>query len=155
MAADLVGSVLRVAAATAAYAVLHSALASTQAKAAAARLFGTQARNGLYRVAYNGQAVVTFGLLLAYLLRQPDRVLYRLTGPSATAARVGQALGWAYAVAAAREVGLLRITGLASFGAWMRAAADSAAPGAREPLVEPEPEAQGPSPDGTGELRAK
>ena len=155
MAADPVGSVLRVAAATAAYAVLHSALASTQAKAATGRLFGTQARNGLYRVAYNGQAVVTFGLLLAYLLRQPDRVLYRLTGPAAAAARVGQALGWAYAVAAAREVGLLRITGLASFGAWMRAAADSAAPGARAPLVEPEPEAQGPSPDGTGELRAR
>jgi protein-S-isoprenylcysteine O-methyltransferase Ste14 len=150
---ELTRSVVKVVVATAAYAGLHSALASSQAKEAAARVLGTPARNGLYRAAYNAQAVVTFAALLGYLLPQPDRVLYRLTGPAAVAARVGQLLGWAWAVAAAWEVGVLRITGLAELGAWARAVARPKNSGGYERLVEPEPEAQGPAPDGVGELR--
>jgi hypothetical protein len=44
-------SMLKVAAATAAFGVVHSILASRPAKRAAARTFGERNRNGLYRIA--------------------------------------------------------------------------------------------------------
>lgn len=84
-------SMLKVAAATAAFGVVHSVLASRTAKRAAARRFGERNRNGLYRVFYIGQSLVTFGLLAAYIRRQPSRELYRIEGPLAfllTAARL-------------------------------------------------------------------
>jgi hypothetical protein len=49
-----------VAALVAAYALLHSALASRQAKDLARRWAGARRRNGLYRFLYNAQALVTF-----------------------------------------------------------------------------------------------
>jgi len=55
---------------------------------------------------------------------------------------VGQAFWMLYAVWAAYEVGLLRITGLASVWAWLQRRED----------VPPEPEAQGPAADDAGRL---
>jgi protein-S-isoprenylcysteine O-methyltransferase Ste14 len=150
---DLTRAAVRTALATAAYGVLHSALASRQAKDAAARVFGERHRNGLYRAAYNVQSIATLGLLIAYLLRQPDRVLYRLNGPATVAARAGQAAALAYAVAAAWEVGVLRVTGIASATAWARWVVGSlvGSSGNAAPAPVPaEPEAQGPAPDAAG-----
>jgi hypothetical protein len=76
-------SMLKVAAATAAFGVVHSLLASRTAKGAAASRFGERNRNGLYRVFYVGQSLVTFGLLAAYIRRQPSRELYRVEAPLA------------------------------------------------------------------------
>jgi hypothetical protein len=76
-------SMLKIAAATAAFGLCHSALASRTAKRAAARTFGERSRNGLYRVFYIGQSFVTFGLIAAYIRRQPSRQLYRTQGPLA------------------------------------------------------------------------
>ena len=76
-------SMLKVAAATAAFGVVHSLLASRTAKRAATRMFGERNRNGLYRVAYIGQSFVTFGVLADYIRRQPSRELYRVEGPLA------------------------------------------------------------------------
>lgn len=43
-------SMLKVAAATAVFGLVHSALASRSAKRAAAKIFGERNRNGLYRL---------------------------------------------------------------------------------------------------------
>jgi methanethiol S-methyltransferase len=165
------GSAARVAAGTVAYGVVHSALASRQAKDAAARLLGRRQRNGLYRALYNGQAVVTFAVFLWYVARLPDRELYRASGRLALAMRLGQAAALVYAVAVARTVGLGGITGLAGLVAWVRSRAGvqtrpapeanlradarvAARPGQeRGAAVPPEPEAQGPSLAADGRLR--
>ena len=132
----------KVIAATAAFAVVHSALASAKLKdAAAARVpFGRE----LYRVAYNAQAVLTFGALVAYIARRPKRTLYRLRGPVAAAMRVGQLGGIAFAVWAARSTGVARLAGLDNLSAIL----------AGRPTVPP-PAAQGPESDDAGALRVR
>src|SRR3990170_4384989 len=132
-------SMLKVAAATALFGLVHSALASRRAKRAAAETFGERNRNGLYRVFYIGQSLVTFGLLAAYIRRQPSRELYRVEGPLAFLMHAVQAGALVYTTAAAGQVGLRRITGLESFLAWLG-----------DGLVPPEPEAQGPALDEEG-----
>ena len=136
-------SILKVAAATAAFGVIHSLLASRPAKRAAARHFGERNRNGLYRVLYIGQSLVTFGLLAAYIRRQPSRELYRIEGPLALLMHAIQAGALVYATSAAGQVGLRRITGLESFLAWLG-----------DGPVPPEPEAQGPALDIEGRHNA-
>ena len=139
------GSAGRIVAATALFALVHSALASRAAKAAATRLLGERARDGWYRAFYNAQAVATTGALVAWGMRQPDRTLYRVRGPLALLLRAGQLAGLAFGAAAVREVGLARMAGVTSATAWARDAAD----------VPPEPEAQGPAPDASGRLRTR
>lgn len=134
---------LKVAAATAAFGVVHSVLASRTAKRAAARRFGERNRNGLYRVFYIGQSFVTLGLLAAYVRRQPSRELYRIEGSLAWLMHAVQAGAVVYATAAAGQVGLRRITGLESFAAWLG-----------DGPVPPEPEAQGPALDDEGRRHA-
>ena len=84
-------SMLKVAAATAAFGLAHSALASRSAKRAAARTFGERNRNGLYRAFYIGQSLVTLGMLAGYIRRQPSRELYRVEGPLAALMHAAQA----------------------------------------------------------------
>jgi len=134
---------LKVAAATAAFGVVHSFLASHTAKRAATRTFGERNRNGLYRVFYIGQSFVTFGLLAAYIRRQPSRELYRVERPLAHLIHAIQAGALVYATSAAGQVGLWRITGLESFLAWLG-----------DGPVPPEPEAQGPALDEEGRRHA-
>lgn len=132
-------SMVKVMAATAVFGLAHSALASRAAKRAAARTFGERNRNGLYRVFYLAQSVVTFGMLAAYIRRQPSRELYRVEGPAALMMHVIQAGAVVYATSAARQVGFRRILGLDSFLSWL---GDGSVPA--------EPEAQGPALDAEG-----
>lgn len=136
-------SMLKVAAATAAFGVVHSVLASRAAKRAAVRTIGERNRNGLYRGIYNGQALVTFGLLAAYIRHQPGRELYRIEGPLAYLMHAIQAGAVVYVVGATNRIGLQRISGLESFLAWLGVGP-----------VPPEPEAQGPALDDEGLRRA-
>jgi hypothetical protein len=136
-------SMLKVAAATAAFGAVHSLLASRPAKQAAARTFGERNRNGLYRVFYIGQSLVTFGLLTSYIRRQPSREIYQIEGPLAALMRAAQAGSLVFATAAAHQVGLQRIIGLESFRAWLGAGP-----------VPAEPEAQGPALDEHGRNRS-
>jgi len=55
------GSAGKIAGVSLAWAILHSALASRQAKKSARRLVGPRRRNGLYRLAYNLQSFATVG----------------------------------------------------------------------------------------------
>jgi hypothetical protein len=137
-------SMLKTALATAAFGLVHSALASRPAKRAAEHVFGHRARNGLYRPLYIAQSIVTTAALTAYVRRLPDRELYRARGPLAFLMRGGQVAGLAYMAWAAREVGLRRLTGLEGLEAWS----------AGEPEVQPEVEAQGPAPGVGGAMRA-
>lgn len=65
-------------AAMAAWALVHSLLATERSKEAAARLLGRRRRDGLYRIVYNGIAVVSTVALAVYLHRLPDREVYRV-----------------------------------------------------------------------------
>ena len=132
-------SMLKVMAATAAFALVHSALASRTAKRAAAGAFGERNFDGLYRIFYISQSVVTFGTLTAYICKLPNRELYHVKGPLRWVLRAGQVLAGGQAFAAARQVGIRRITGLESLTCWL---ADCPVPAV--------PEAQGPALDDEG-----
>lgn len=134
---------LRVVAATAAFAAVHSLLASRAAKARVRRLVGDRARDGWYRVLFNAQALATFAALGAYARRLPDRTLWEARGPLRLLLHDGQLAGLAFAAQAVREVGVGRMAGTTSLAAWTR----------RDGEVPPEPEAQGPAPDASGRLR--
>ncbi len=128
--------ILRVFLATGLFGLIHSLLASTYAKQRAADWLGPRQRSGLYRVFFILQSALTLAGLLAYLSRLPDRTLYRARGWSARLLRLGQLSGLIFATAAAWQVGLARITGLAPLLAYLRGDAQ----------VQSEPEAQGPAP---------
>jgi methanethiol S-methyltransferase len=125
----------------AAYAVVHSLLASMQIKDLARRFAGARYRYGLYRFLFNAQAVLLFGLAARAFWRLPDRTLYRVPAPWSYLMHAGQASGLALMLAAAHGVGLARITGLGPLAALLTGG---------EP--EPEPEAQGPPPDADGRM---
>ena len=135
-------SMFKVIAATTAFAIVHSALASHGAKRAATKTFGERHRNGLYRVVFITQSAVTFAVLAAYMRRQPSREIYRVRPPVSLAMHGAQVTALVYATAAARQVGIRRIVGLTSFVAWLG-----------EGPVLPEPEAQGPALDEQGLAR--
>lgn len=130
---------LKIMVATALYGGFHSACATLFAKRKASAVAGERARNGLYRVLYIAQSLMTFGMFAAYAWRQPHRQVYRIRGPIAVLMHMGQIAALLYATWAASQVGIRRITGLANLSAWLKG----------KP-VEPEPEAQGPALDKEG-----
>jgi protein-S-isoprenylcysteine O-methyltransferase Ste14 len=130
-------SVTRVAAATIAFACLHSLLASLPAKQFARRRAGDRRYRAFYRPFFVAQAGVICAALAWFVLRQPDRVLYRLRGPALLAALSGQAAALAYGYWAAQSVGFARLSG-----------ADGLLAYARGQMVPPEQAAQGPDPVG-------
>jgi methanethiol S-methyltransferase len=118
------GHVGRMALAFSAVASLHSVLASRAAKRAAARLVGERNRNAFYRPFYLAQSVVSFGGLVLYLERMPDRVVWK-AGP-AMSALFNTARGAALLamVSAVNQIGWDRLLGIRGFKAW-RAGAES------------------------------
>jgi len=137
-------SVLRTAAGTLLFGGVHSLLASRQAKEGATRLAGRRQRSGLYRGFFILQSFLTLGLLWNFTRPLPDRVIYHVRGFPAALMRLVQALGLAHAVYAAGQVGLLEISGMRSGLEWLQG----------RPDVQPEPEAQGPRLDSSGNLKA-
>ena len=122
--------------ATAAFGLVHSLLASSSAKDAAARVFGTRARNVFYRPFFIAQSFLGLAALARVVFRGRTRTLYEVRGAPALALQLGRGLGLAYAAWAVRHVGFAEITGLRGLAEW----ADG------EDDIAPEPEAQGPSP---------
>ena len=133
---------MSVASATALFAAVHSLLASTRVKdAVAARVpHGRE----LYRAAYNAHAVLAFGALVTFIVRQPSRTVWRVRGPAAKLMRVGQLGGIVLAIDAARATGILTLSGLDNLMAVI---------GGTEP--HPVPAAQGPERDARGSLRIR
>ena len=123
------------------WAIVHSILASKMAKNLARRIAGPRCRDGLYRVAYNAQAVVTLALATRSFLRLPDRELYRATPPLSWLFRAGQAVSLGVLLSGVRAVGVLDFAGLSRLGGFLAG---------RDPG--PEPEAQGPPIGADGEM---
>lgn len=136
-------SMLKVAAATGVFGLVHSAFASRAAKQTATETWGERNRNGLYRVFFIGQSFAAFALLYRYIRNQPSRELYHVRGPLAVLMHAGQIVAVGYATSAAHQVGISRITGLKSFLAWLG-----------NGPVPAEPPAQGPALDEVGRTHA-
>jgi len=132
-------SMFKTVAAIAAFGLLHSALASREAKRLAARTFGERNRNGLYRVFYIGQSAIATALLVDYIRRLPSRDIYHVKGGLAAVMHAAQVGALIYATTAAKQVGIGRITGIRSLVLWLG-----------DGPVPPEPEAQGPALDEEG-----
>jgi len=123
------------------FAVAHSALASRRAKGRADALLGERRSAGLYRFTFNALSVVKLIALFGYLHRLPDRTLYRVRGVPRLLMHAGQLLSLGMIVAAARQAGFGRISGVAPLGDLL--AGDD---------VQPPPAAQHPAPRNSDEL---
>jgi hypothetical protein len=63
------------------WALVHTALASKQAKGVARQIAGPHYRDGLYRFAFNAQSVLSLVWATLRFSRLPDRELYRVRPP--------------------------------------------------------------------------
>jgi methanethiol S-methyltransferase len=124
---------LRVVGICALWALVHSALASKQAKDMARRIAGPRHRDGLYRFAYNAQSVATLAWAALRFSRLPDRDLYRVRPPWSWLFRASQATSLGVLLSGVRVMGILRFAGLTPLRDLL-AGRD----------VRPAPEAQGP-----------
>jgi protein-S-isoprenylcysteine O-methyltransferase Ste14 len=129
---------------TGAYALIHSLLASRQAKRLAECIVGRRYRNGLYRGFYIVQATVTTAWGIRLFLCLPDRELYHARAPWSYVLGAIQISGAALLASAISIVGFRRLTGLEQAAALLRGVEPNA-----------EPEAQGPPPTATGEIDAR
>ena len=123
------------------WAGIHSLLASRRAKDASTRVAGARARDGLYRLAYNAQSVVTVAWAARRLARLPDRELYEVRPPGSWLFRAGQICSLGVLFSGVRVVGVLEFAGIIPF--W-RALTGRAS--------RPEAEAQGPPMGADGEM---
>lgn len=123
----------KMALATTAFALVHSALASRAAKRQAAQLMGQHRADAFYRLFFVGQSVLGFAGLIAYGARLPRRTLYHVSGPAALLLRAGQAGGLACLYAAARQPGVAYLTGMRHLHAWRHGLPMPAGPHAQGP----------------------
>ena len=137
-------SIVKITAATLLFAGIHSLLASRGAKRIASRMLSERKRNALYRPFFNVQAVITFGALVLYGSRLPDRELYRAPKPLARLMQFGQVISVLYLLYGARQIGFLRFAGVPNLLAFLSC----------QTSVPREPEGQGPIIDVDGEMKA-
>jgi protein-S-isoprenylcysteine O-methyltransferase Ste14 len=123
------------------WALVHSLLASKQAKDLARRVLGAHYRDGLYRVAYNVQAVVLLAWAARWFARLPDRELYRVRPPFSWLFRAGQAASLGVLLSGVRVIGIPEFAGITPL--WKLLAGKA---------ITPEPEAQGPPIGAGGEV---
>jgi protein-S-isoprenylcysteine O-methyltransferase Ste14 len=115
------------------WALIHSLLASKQAKDLARRISGPRYRDGLYRFAFNAQSVVSLLWAALRFSRLPDRELYSVRAPWSWLLRASQAASLGVLLSGVRVMGTLRFAGLTALQDLLAG---------RE--VRPAPEAQGP-----------
>jgi hypothetical protein len=115
------------------WALVHSLLASRRAKDLARRVAGAHYRDGLYRTAYNAQALASVVWLARWFARLSDRGLYKVRPPLSWYFRAGQAASLGVLLSGVRVIGVLELAGLTPL--WRLLTGKE---------VNPEPEAQGP-----------
>jgi len=123
------------------WAVAHSLLASRRAKDLARRVAGAHYRDGLYRAAYNAQALASVLWIARWFARLPDRELYRVRAPWSWLFRAGQAASLGVLLSGVRVVGIPEFAGMTPL--WRLLTGKD---------VSPEPEAQGPPIGAGGEI---
>jgi methanethiol S-methyltransferase len=138
------GAPVRVVCICALWAAVHSLLASKKAKDLTRRVAGPRYRDGLYRVVYNAQALVTLALAARSFSRLPDRDLYEARPPLSWLFRAGQVSSLGVLLSGVRAVGVLDFAGLVRLRGFLAG---------RDPG--PEPEAQGPPIGADGEMSTK
>jgi protein-S-isoprenylcysteine O-methyltransferase Ste14 len=124
------------------FAVVHSLLASRQAKDAVRRLAGDRVRDGVYRTAFTTHSGFWALWLLWRTWRLPDRVLVQVPPPWSWLMRAGQGACVALAFAAGWLIGIPQFNGWPQLAAFLRGQTPA-----------PEPGAQGPPLDRDGEMR--
>ena len=123
------------------WALAHSLLASRRTKDLARQLAGARYRDGLYRAAYNAQALASVVWLARWFARLPDRELYRVRPPWSWLFRAGQAASLGVLLSGVRVIGIPEFAGLTPL--WKLLTGKD---------VSPEPEAQGPPIGADGEV---
>ena len=136
-------SIIKMAAATIFFAGIHSLFATRSAKKKATRIFGKKKRNALYRPFYNAQAVITFGALVLYSMKLPNRDLYKIPFPLSLVMRSFQGFFLLYLIYGAKQVGFLQFSGISNLMKLMSG----------HSVIQPEPEGQGPIIDINGEMK--
>ena len=127
----------------AAYAAVHSVLASRWAKDGVSRLVGEQARDVGYRPFYLAQSVAATVALVRTVNRLPERVLVEYPRPVAVAFRAVHVAAVGFGLWALGAAGLGRVSGM-----------DAVAGAVRGGPVRPTPPAHGPY-EAPGGLRAR
>lgn len=122
-------------------ALIHSLLASRQMKDFVAGRVGNRYRNGMYRFLYIVQSAVFFTWLFFWVLRLPDRELYRVKPPWSLLMRLGQAAFLGIGFSGVRVIGIPEFNGMTQLQALMSG---------EDPHRETE--AQGPPRDSHGEM---
>src|SRR5829696_4433589 len=115
------------------WALIHSVLASKQAKNLARRVAGPRYRDGLYRSTYNVQSVVLLLWAARRFTRLPDQELYRVSSPWSWLFRTSQVASLGVLLSGVRVMGILNFAGIAPLWDFLRGKD-----------IRPEPEAQGP-----------
>ncbi len=134
---------LKIAAVTALFGLVHSALASSWAKDCAVGLVGRATADAFYRPFFNAQALFLLVLLVLYIRRQLGRDLYHAIGPLAWLMRAVQAVVLALLLWTVVSVGLSHLTGYEHVLAWSAGAE-----------VPPMPDGQEPPPAESGQMKA-
>ena len=115
------------------WALMHSILASKQVKDLAHRISGPRYRDGLYRLTFNAQSVVSLLWAARQFSQLPDRELYRVRPPWSWLFRVNQVASLGVLLSGVRVMGILRFAGLTPLRDLLTGSD-----------VRPAPEAQGP-----------
>ena len=123
------------------WALMHSVLASKQAKDLVHRVAGPRYRNGLYRLAYNAQSVVLLLWAARRFARLPDRELYRIRAPWAWLFRASQAASLGVLLSGVRVMGIANFAGITPLRDFLTGKD-----------IRSEPEAQGPPIDADHEV---
>jgi protein-S-isoprenylcysteine O-methyltransferase Ste14 len=116
------------------WALIHSILASKQAKDLAHRISGPHYHDGLYRLTFNAQSIVSLLWAARRFSQLPDRELYQVRPPWSWLFRANQVASLGVLLSGVRVMGILRFAGLAPLLDLLTG---------RE--VRPAPEAQGPT----------
>ena len=124
---------VRVAWICALWALMHSILASKQVKDLAHRISGPRYRDGLYRLTFNAQSVVSLLWAARQFSQLPDRELYRVRPPWSWLLRANQVASLGVLLSGVRVMGILRFAGLTPLRDLLTGSD-----------VRPAPEAQGP-----------
>ena len=113
-------SAAKIAGATGLWAIVHSILADDKVKERIGQRLGEERRIAFYRVFYNLQAVLTFGILLLYIAKQPRRVLYEAKGKVKWLFHAAQFASLCYGVWAALQLPVMHFTGLPHLWAYFK-----------------------------------
>jgi protein-S-isoprenylcysteine O-methyltransferase Ste14 len=115
------------------WALVHSVLASKQVKDLIRRVAGSRYRDGLYRLIFNAQSVVSLLWAARWFSRLPDKDLYHARAPWSWLFRASQVASLGVLLSGVRVIGILRFAGLTPLRDLLTGSD-----------VRPAPEAQGP-----------